>query len=437
MERITLTKDFQKEIFCELLRKYSRDELSKIIGVNSSSIYFIKNYKIRSIDIKKFNRIALILSLKKSDIEKNTIRIFSDKELLKGLETGRKIRHKQLKTWKSELPKINNIMENNSLNVELWFEKYVKLTNFGARKVLKIEKNKDTIVVFLRTHSNVTKYKKTFKVVLPKSIALDNDFSYFFGLWCGDRTGGGRIGVINTSHELILAAKNYLKKMYQDPKYYVLRSSKIENIPPLPIKVDKVYVVKNMAGTYVPFIFSTNGYFKTFFDFLHENLDEFLLHIQHKNAFFAGLFDAEGNVSLEDSCFRWACKNKINIEIYKKHLTSMGLFKRYDGSSLVTYNKNYFIKNIFPYIKHKQKINRINLLFFDKGYLEDRFKKLLICINDSPGKELKEIAHIAKKKKVYAQCKFLCKKGYIKTEGYPMKLYVTKKGLNEIGREGQ
>ena len=115
----------------------------------------------------------------------------------------------------------------------------------------------------------------------------------------------------------------------------------------------------------------------------------------------------------------------------------MGLFKRYDGSSLVTYNKNYFIKNIFPYIKHKQKINRINLLFFDKGYLEDRFKKLLICINDSPGKELKEIAHIAKKKKVYAQCKFLCKKGYIKTEGYPMKLYVTKKGLNEIGREGQ
>ncbi|HLD49412.1 MAG TPA: hypothetical protein VJB11_03535 [archaeon] len=55
-----------------------------------------------------------------------------------------------------------------------------------------------------------------------------------------------------------------------------------------------------------------------------------------------------------------------------------------------------------------------------------------MAINDNPGKTANEIAMIFNKKKLYSQIRFLCKKGYLKAEGYPMKLYITEKGLNEI-----
>ncbi len=69
--------------------------------------------------------------------------------------------------------------------------------------------------------------------------------------------------------------------------------------------------------------------------------------------------------------------------------------------------------------------------------MDDRFKNILLCINDNPGKTAKELAKIIGRKKVYSQIKFLCRKVYSKTEGYPMKFYITEKGIEEIRGEGQ
>ena len=69
----------------------------------------------------------------------------------------------------------------------------------------------------------------------------------------------------------------------------------------------------------------------SFFDYLYKNLDKVLNLIPNKYIFFAGLFDAEGNVFLEDGCLRWSCLDQEKVEIYKKHLKELNLFDRYDG----------------------------------------------------------------------------------------------------------
>ena len=49
------------------------------------------------------------------------------------------------------------------------------------------------------------------------------------------------------------------------------------------------------------------------------------------------------------------------------------MFRRYDGSNLVSYNSKKFITNILPYLKHPQKINDTNLIGSKKGKLNKRF----------------------------------------------------------------
>jgi hypothetical protein len=101
MKRIVLRKEFQKEIFEELLNKFSRYELAKLLDTTSSSIYHMKNYKINSIRIDRFEKIKKQLQLSEKEITKNTLKIIPEEEVFKNLDMGRKFRADQLKTWKS------------------------------------------------------------------------------------------------------------------------------------------------------------------------------------------------------------------------------------------------------------------------------------------------------------------------------------------------
>ena len=72
-----------------------------------------------------------------------------------------------------------------------WFEKYKLLSESNLRK-LNIKLKKSSFVVSYKNYS-----KKGFcdySVEIPKEIELNDEFLYFFGLWCGDRSGGGRLG---------------------------------------------------------------------------------------------------------------------------------------------------------------------------------------------------------------------------------------------------
>ena len=191
-----------------------------------------------------------------------------------------------------------------------------------------------------------------------------------------------------------------------------------------------------MPGDWVVCVYSVNGILKSFFDYLYESLDDFLNILPSRNIFFAGLFDAEGNVFLEDECFRWACKDLKKVNIYKKYLKKYNLFNRYDGANLITNNVESFSKLVFPYIRHKEKINQCQLIFNGEGYLDKRFRNILSMINKNQDKTISEISKIMNRKKLWAQIRFLEKHKYIYSKGYPKHIHMTDKGLSELRGKG-
>jgi len=170
----------------------------------------------------------------------------------------------------------------------------------------------------------------------------------------------------------------------------------------------------------------------SFFDYLYKNLNEVLNLLPNRYIFFAGLFDAEGNILLEDNCFRWSCLDEEKVKIYIKHLKELNLFNRYDGCNLVSYNKEIFTKEILPYLKHSAKINKSNLVCYKTGKLENRFLEILNLIKNNHGITNLELAKVLKRVKRYSQTRFLENLGYIKTMNYPKQLFITQKGLEEI-----
>ncbi|HLD18501.1 MAG TPA: hypothetical protein VJB90_00625 [Candidatus Nanoarchaeia archaeon] len=349
------------------------------------------------------------------------------------LALGREIRHKQLIEFRESIPKIKDILENNSLNFEKWFKSYQNMINFGSRKILSISKKENLLEIVYR--NNAKGVSKTFKTNFPCKIPIDQDFQYFFGLWIGDKAGGGRFGVMNKEKSIIFFVRSYLEKLYQKPEMVLHVHS--ENLPNLEYNYDKLVRINSIRNGYAISTHSINGIFKSFFKYLEQDLDLFLDLIPNKSIFFAGLFDAEGNVFLEDSCFRWSSNNKINIPIFIKHLKSLDLFKRFDGSNLVTNNKNIFSDNILPYIKHPSKINDAKLVCYGEGFLNERFKTILrhICLN--PGISSKQTAQALKRVKVSSQILFLNKHKYIERRGYPFKMYITTKGAASLSPGGK
>lgn len=435
-DKMILLKDsYKKFIFEKLLNQYNCKILAKILQVSTPSIYRYKNAPHVAVPLSLIQK--CVNMLENTSLNNNIIKIFQPKELRhKGLNLGRKLRNEQLKMWRSELPEIKDLTKNSSLNLEKWFSTYQKLIDFGARVLesIIIEDNK----IIINHRSYVKKEQKHFRLVLPRRIKIDNRFQYFFGLWCGDKVGGGRIGVANKSPELNQITAEYLKNnLYQNPQFVLHKSSRINRLPKLNFSIDKIEEVKDMPGDWVLCVQSVNGILKSFFDYLDQNLDEFLNILPNKNIFFAGLFDAEGNVFLEDKCFRWACMNARKVEIYKKYLKKYGLFHRYDGGNLITNNVKTFSELVLPYLKHKGKINKTQLIWLGKGYLDKKFKNILNVINKNQNKNVSELGRIIGKKKLWPQVKFLEDYKYVKSLGYPKRIFITNKGLTELGREGQ
>lgn len=350
---------------------------------------------------------------------------------IKILDYGRQFRINQIKKWREEIPDIKNLTKNKEILLEDWFNKYIKLINFGTRQFKLIKKEGNKIKLVYTNYSNSK--KMIFTNYLPVKIKIDNDFQYFFGLWCGDRLGSGRFGVANKNKEINFYTKYYLKKLYQKSEFVLVYNDGIEK-PSLNYHIDKIYCNKSDTKIkgYCVHVGIKNRIMFSFFDYLYKNLDEVLNLIPNKYIFFAGLFDAEGNVFLEDSCFRWSCLDQEKVKIYIKYLKELNLFDRYDGSNLVTYNKESFAKEILPYLKHSSKINKTNLICYGKGRLENRFIKILELIKSNPGINNKDLTKVLKRVKRYAQTKFLENLGYVKTMNYPKQLFITDKGVEEI-----
>lgn len=418
---------FFKKIFEHLSSKFKTQRgASKILQIPYITFRYYKNGKILSIPkglIKKIIRTGVISEI---DIKNNLLANYTRKELNeKSLNNGREIRKNQLKKWRAEIPKISKILSESFLDFEKWFLAYKKLIDFGVRKFNYVKLKKDFIEISYKTHSN--KSKKEFVVRLPRKIYLDKEFLYFFGLWVGDKAGGGRFGIMNKEQKLVNFTKHYLVRLFQSPEVvlYIGKNSELPNNE----KFNKIVRINHKKRGYAFSTHAINGVLVSFFDYLESNLNEFLNTIKEPNIFFSGLFDAEGNVSLEDSCFRWSCENKFLIPIFKEHLERLSLFKRYDGANFVSYNKEAFSNLILPYIIHPKKINNSHIVCFGKGILEKRFIEILRLIKEKPGITNKELSKLLKRRKSYAQVKVLEKLGYIYSKNYPKQLFINKQNI--------
>ncbi len=429
---VDLEVGFQKNLFSHLLKKYNRIQLSKLLNRTSSTLYHYKNFRVKSLPLKIVKKAIKLSDIDGINLKENIIRKYNmRKEVRKILEIGAKIRHHQINSWKKNIPSINELIINNKILLENWFNKYLRLINFGARDFKTIKRTGNKIKISYTNYSNSK--KKLFMNYLPAKIEVDDDFQYFFGLWCGDRLGRGRFGVANKNKNINFYTKYYLNKLYQKSEFILIYNNGIKK-PKLDYKINKIYcnkTEKKIKG-YCVHVGIKNGIMFSFFDYLYKNLDKILNRLPNRYIFFAGLFDAEGNVSLEGSSFRWSCLNKEKVKIYIDHLKELNLFKRYDGCNLVSYDREVFAKKILPYLKHPDKINKAKLICHGIGKLEKKFIQLLYIIKNNQGITNKALTKVLKGGKKYAQIKFLERLGCIRMINYPKQILITEKGLDEL-----
>ncbi|HUS49017.1 MAG TPA: hypothetical protein VMZ91_02575 [Candidatus Paceibacterota bacterium] len=426
---IKLNPSFQRELFTRVIRKYKDSfKASEVLKFPASSIRAYKNLYFKSIPRRIIQDLIKHRIMNSSELDKNILSYFNKKDQIRSsLNKGRELRKNHFKKLKEKIPSLREIISSNKIDVLKWFKSYQHLLNTPFRK-LNVQYEKD---YFILTYKNFAKKEfREFSVKIPNSFSLDEDFIYFFGLWCGDRSGGKRFGVCNKNNEILNFTEKFLKQQYQNIEK-ILTISKGVKEPKL--NYDKKFVINHDKKGWVLSIHSNNGILSSFFYYLQSQLDFFLLDIQKKEIFFAGLFDAEGNVSLYNKSFRWACKNNSLIKIYSKHLKDMGLFERYDGNCLISYNLSDFYKQIFPYLKHKDKLNKTLFLCTGKGNLPVEHLKILTHLKKEPKKTAQEIAKALKKNKIYSELRLLTDFGFISSNGYPHRFEIALKGIKSLG----
>lgn len=317
---------------------------------------------------------------------------------------------------RNSLPSIKSLIVSNELNFLKWFEKYKNLLDSGFRK--------STFVLdesFLRiSYNNFTnKENRNFEVKIPKSFLLDTRFSYFFGLWCGDSAGGKRFGIVNQDEALLIFVEDFLKEIHQDIEKILYFSELIKEPE---VSFDKKYILKTDKRGWVLSVHSINGILASFFNYLYDNLEEFLSFL-NLDSFFAGLFDAEGNVSLYNRSIRLACKDKEKVRIYTKFLEERGFFVKYDGGCIVIYNLDLFFDKIYPNVIHSKRKKLLYFLCTGRGEMPPEFKEVADYVIKYPNCTQKEIAKALKKTKVSQELKLLCDFEYLDHKGYPFRYF--------------
>lgn len=426
---IKLKPSFQTEIFQKIIREYNGSiNAKKYLGIPASSIRGYKNLYFNCVPNTLLQKIIALRFINKNELEANTLGILDKSKIIQiSLDLGRKKRNENLQDLKKDIPSLQKIMDSNVLDVVQWIKKYVLLSSAGFRKI-KISEKRNYLVL---DYNNFTKNGlKNFKVKIPKTFKLDEEFLYFFGLWCGDRAGGKRFGICNKNKKIIQFTTRFLQKNYQPIEKILYISEKIEEPK---INYDKKFIIEKESGGWALSVHSTNGILSSFFHYLLSNLDLFLNLISNPSPFFAGLFDAEGNVSLYNKSFRWACKSENLVDIYSKHLKQVNLYSNYDGGCLVSYNLEKFYDKILPYLKHDKKINLTLFLCKGEGKIPKVYLFILNYLKKCPEKTAKEISKALKKNKVYSELNILENFAFISRQSYPYKYKLTNKGLTILG----
>ena len=419
---VKLNRSFQEQVFQKLINRYgSSISASKKIGIPASSIRNYKNLHSNLISLEILNILIKESLITKKQLDLNIRESFIKEQIVsKCLDLGREKIKNKFKGFREEIPFPEDIFFESSLNVFVWFKNYLPLLQTLGRKVL-ISNRKNFFRIVYKNFSK--RGYREYSVRLPNKFFLNEDFSYFFGLWCGDRAGGKRMGICNKEEKILEYSEMFLRKHFQKIER-ILYFGENSNLPK--VAYNKKFKIRGGNGWAIS-VHSINGVLATFFHYLLRNI-KFLLNNLNQNAFFAGLFDAEGNVSFYNRSFRWACKDKRLVEIYSSFLKKLNLFSGYDGGCITCYNLDSFYRKIFPYLKHPIKIRNISFLCKgDKKNIPPEFKAILIFIKNNPYKTQKEISKALKKSKVYSELKILKDFGFIFSKDYPLRFKLNKK----------
>lgn len=426
---IYLKPKFQRRLFQRIIDGNGGSiKAGRRFNLPASSIRGYKNFYFESIPKSLLDKFIKTKTLTSQELADNSIKISNKKDIIKkSLDIGREKRKDYFVSLRNNLPKIEEIVKNNRLFLSKWFEKYRFLLESNLRKI-NCEYADDFISVSYRNFAK-TEFRD-YSVKIPNEMILDDEFIYFFGLWCGDRAGGKRFGICNKNEEIIKFTEKFLNK-YSQKVEKILYIAK--NLPKPSVKYDKIFVINKDQKGWVLSVHSNNGIVASFFHYLQFHIEKFLQLIENKNPFFAGLFDAEGNVSLYNKTFRFACKNQKLIDIYSKLLKEISLYGKYDGSCLISYNLDEFYNKIFPYMKHKEKKRAVSFLCRGKGKLSEDYSILLNYIKNNPHETANNIAKALKKSKVYSELGLLKKFGFISQNDYPHKYKINNKGIKSLG----
>ncbi len=435
--RVKLKPEYQNKLFTQLLNQYGIQYLMKRFRVTHSVIYHYQNNLVGSISSDRLDLILHMLQPPLKEVLNNVISLYDGQAVIdENLLRGRDARRKCLLKLREEIPIVRSLFSLETINFEKWFFSYIQLSFRGIRtyELMSIDEDKFSMRCFSYSKS----VKKEFIHIFPRFISVDEYFQYFFGLWVGDRIGSGRFGVVNKNRTLNFETASYLKKIYQEP-IFDLHVHKDVPIPQLDFPIDSIYIqnTDHQIKGWAVWVYSPNGTLFRFFDYLTQDLDVVLSLLPQREIFFAGLFDAEGNVNIQNHCLKWACMDSTKIPIYEKYLKEWDLFDRYDGCCLITRNILAFDKFIFPYIKHSQKRKDFDFMLFRNNLLPLCFKKVLILVGKLEGSTQNELAKALNRDKIYAQLRILELHGYIEKRGYPYKVFLTIKGLKELESGGK
>lgn len=381
-ERAYLSRDVLRKLVLELRTKYRSYRMAaKALGLPDSFFSLWLHGKQRSVRVRVLLKILRVLS--REDV------------LVKKIEPLNEYRRRSIAkaNEKKKQPNVrfSSIVMRDSrgtyVDVLRWLDeiRYIERLQSmrGVARLIDMDVNKEILTlryhVFVRADSKFV----TRTSVLPRFLTLNEDMMYFLGLWTGDGAGGGRVGVVNKNPSLLAKSVDLLRKCFRQPQDLIIGNvmstrrlrgvnrHRQENLL-RGIGVSRIsYTInKKCYGSLVFSVSIHNNLLRRLLDFLRENLHKVLssVNAEDRGAFYAGLFDAEGNVNFNlnkrELNFRWATGDPRFAESLMRWLQQDGFYlTHYDGANVkvgcrmetrrIEFQR--FEKLIFPQIVHPEK----------------------------------------------------------------------------------
>lgn len=381
-KRAYLSRDVLRKLVLELRTEYgSHRRAAKVLGLHDSFFSLWLHGKQRSARVRVLLKLLRVLNRKDVLVEKiESLNEYRRRSVAKANE-------------KKKQPNVRfgSIVMRDSrdtyVDVLRWLDKirYIRRLQSirGVARLIGMNVNKEILTlryhVFVRADSKFVARTS----VLPRFLILNEDTMYFLGLWSGDGAGGGRVGVVNKNLSLLAKSVDLLRKCFRQPQDLiignVMSTHRLRGVNRWRqdnllrgIGVSRIShtVNKKCYGSPVFSVSVHNSLLKRLLDFLRENLHRVFSSVsaEDRGAFYAGLFDAEGNVNFNlkkrELNFRWATSDPRFAESLMRWLQQDGFYlTHYDGANVkvgcrmetrrIEFQR--FERLIFPRIFHPEK----------------------------------------------------------------------------------